>query len=383
MRTTHSASAAAAGGALLMTNPNLLYLQSTPMTEPLLVATTFVAVKCAVDWVDAGAPTPPRRAGLALVAACMTRYEAWPIAAAIVGLSALVLVRRGMRAIPTLRACGRLAVYPIAAILLFTANSRWTTGSWFVPAGFFVPENPALGQPLLAWEQVRESVYLLSGTSLVWPAYAAAALVALAFVRSTPRASLLLILSLAAAAALPWYAYVAGHPLRVRYAVPLLAACAALTAAGIGLLWRPLRPAAAVLVAALALRQTPPFDRGALLIAESQRDAANMAGRRAVTQYLAQHHDGTTIMMSMGSLAHYMHDLSAQGFAIHDFLHEGNGEVWPYALLGPRGFVRWVIVEERAEGGDALFRAAERDPKFLDGFERVAEGGGISLYRAR
>jgi hypothetical protein len=42
-----------------------------------------------------------------------------------------------------------------------------------------------------------------------------------------------------------------------------------------------------------------------------------------------------------------------------------------------------VIVEERAEGGDALFRAAERDPKFLDGFERVAEGGGISLYRAR
>ena len=38
------------------------------------------------------------------------------------------------------------------------------------------------------------------------------------------------------------------------------------------------------------------------------------------------------------------------------------------------------MIEERAEGGDVLFQAAQRDPHFLDGFERVAEGGGIALY---
>jgi hypothetical protein len=45
--------------------------------------------------------------------------------------------------------------------------------------------------------------------------------------------------------------------------------------------------------------------------------------------------------------------------------------------------VRWVVIEERAESGDALFQAAAKDPHFLDGFERVAEGGGVALYRAR
>jgi hypothetical protein len=30
-----------------------------------------------------------------------------------------------------------------------------------------------------------------------------------------------------------------------------------------------------------------------------------------------------------------------------------------------------------------LFAAAKRDPDFLEGFERVAEGGGVALYRAK
>jgi hypothetical protein len=42
-----------------------------------------------------------------------------------------------------------------------------------------------------------------------------------------------------------------------------------------------------------------------------------------------------------------------------------------------------VVIEERAEGGDVLFQTAARDPRFLNGFERVAEGGGVALYRAR
>ena len=55
------------------------------------------------------------------------------------------------------------------------------------------------------------------------------------------------------------------------------------------------------------------------LILESQRDAQNIAGRRAVTEYLRQHWDGSTIMMSVGSLARYMQDLSKEGFDVRDF----------------------------------------------------------------
>jgi hypothetical protein len=43
--------------------------------------------------------------------------------------------------------------------------------------------------------------------------------------------------------------------------------------------------------------------------------------------------------------------------------------------------VRWILIEERAEGGDALAVRARSDPGFLAGFARVAEGGGMALYR--
>ena len=130
--------------------------------------------------------------------------------------------------------------------------------------------------------------------------------------------------------------------------------------------------------------QSATFDARAPMIIEAQRDATNRIGRQAVTEYLRTHWDGTTIMMSMGSLAHYMHDLTELNLTIHDFLQEGNEQLWVHASRrGPRGFVTWVVIEERAEGGDVLFQAAQRDLHFLEGFERAAEGGGVALYRAK
>ncbi len=395
IRTTGSLSGAVAAAALLLLNPNVLYLQSTPMTEPMLFATTLLAVMLTGEWLDGLRDSTA--AGVALAAACMTRYEAWPITAAIIVLASLVMLRRDAPMRGVVVAAAKLALPPAAAIVLFCINSRWTTGTWFVSGGFFVPENKdALGHASVALDQLRTGLYQLSGSALVWSAYAGATLVALAFVRpalftgrrvaraSTPGpASLLILLSLAASAALPWYAYFEGHPFRIRYDVPLVAACAALAGAGIGLLWRPVRPIVAALVVAAALVQAHPLDRTAPLITESQRDVSNRAGRAAVTAYLARHYDGGTIMMSMGSLAHYMHDLSAAGFRIRDFLHEGNGDIWKLALMKPRTVVRWIAIEEKAEGGDALYQETRRHPRFLEGFDRVAEGGGVALYRAQ
>ncbi len=382
-RVTGSLLAALVGGFLLLANPNTLYLQSTPMTEPLLFGTTLVCIALTAAWLDRGAPLPPRAAGLAMMAACMTRYEAWPISAAIVLLSAAVLWRRGDPYGQIQRKCLQLSAYSLLAIFLFVANSRWTTGRWFVGGDFFVAENAALGQPWLAWQQVMEGLYKLSGTATVWPAWLAVVLIVVTFVRSRERASVVLVLALAGAAVVPWYAYFNGHPLRVRYSLPLVTACTVFIATGLALVQQQLRVLAAAGVVAALLLQLSPLDRTAPLIAESQRDAVNQQGRRAVTEYLRDRYDGGTIMMSMGSLAHYMHDLSHEGFNIHDFLHEGNGDLWVAALaMGPRGYVRWVAIEESAEGGDIIFHQARQNALYLAGFERVAEGGGVALYRA-
>ena len=380
---TGSVLAGAIGAFLLMANPNLLYLQSTPMTEPMLIGTSMLAILYTADWVARRGDSGTRAAGWAIVAASMTRYEAWPMCAALLGLALVALLLEGLPAGDAVRRCLRVAMYPAIALVLFSANSRWTTGTWFVPAGFFVPENEALGHASLALEQVRDSVYRLSGTAWVWPAYAGAALIGVAVARSRRQAALILVFALAAAAIVPWYAFYQGHPFRIRYGLPLVAACSVITAVGIGTLRRPLRMIASLAVVSWVTLQSGTFDAQAPMIVEAQRDAANRIGRQAVTEYLRAHWDGTTIMMSMGSLAHYMHDLTEVDLDIHDFLQEGNEQLWVHASTrGPRGFVKWVVIEERAEGGDVLFQAAQRDRRFLEGFERVAEGGGVALYRA-
>jgi hypothetical protein len=380
--TTQSVVASAAAVALLVGNPDVLYLQSTPMTEPLLFGTTLLAAEMTRRWISrdgAGSSSGP---GLALVAACMTRYEAWPVTAALILLAGAGLLLRGVPPTRAARSCSRLALYPLGAIALFLVNSRWTIGAWFITSGFFVPSNEAAGHPLVAWRQVREGVYHLSGPALVWSAYAGAALCLIACVRSRIRSPLVLLLAMPAAGLLPMYAYYEGHPFIARYGLAMVVGYSAVAGAAIGLLWRPLRLAAAVALVAATYAQAPPFDRHAPMITEARRDCDNMAARRAVTAYLARHYDGRVIMVSMGSLAHYVQDLSELGLGVGDFLHEGNDGLWTFAAQRPSGYVGWILMEERAEGGDALSASAKREPHFLDGFARVAEGGGVALYRA-
>ena len=122
VRETGSVAGAIAGGLLVIVNPNTLYLQSTPMTEPLLFAMTMVAVALTAEWVDRRGAAP-RAAGWALVAACMTRYEAWLITVAILVLALAALVRKGERLSTAAISCARLAAYPAIAIVLFILNS--------------------------------------------------------------------------------------------------------------------------------------------------------------------------------------------------------------------------------------------------------------------
>ncbi len=53
LRTTRSRTAAAAGVAMFALDPDVLYLQSTPMTEPLMFGLVLLSVALVYDWVDA------------------------------------------------------------------------------------------------------------------------------------------------------------------------------------------------------------------------------------------------------------------------------------------------------------------------------------------
>jgi hypothetical protein len=194
------------------------------------------------------------------------------------------------------------------------------------------------------------------------------------------RAASLVVLSLLATAALPWAAFVKGHPFRIRYIVPLLA----VEAIGLGVassLWKRAVPAAAIVIAIALAFETRPLDSLAPMVLEAQWDRPNQQVRQRVTDCLRVQHDGEKIMASMGSLGHYMQETARAGFNLRDFLHEGNGDIWLAALVEPRPFAGWILIEEKAEGGDMLAQIVREHPAFLEGYDRVCEGAGLALYR--
>jgi len=399
---TASVPAAAAGAAVFALNPNVLYLQSTPMTEPLLLATTTVSVAMLIAWCQEaalkGRPTTNadetyrsaalqgchRGVGIAFGLACLTRYEAWPVTISALVAAAWTRWRRGEDLADVARGVGKIALFPSAAVIGFAIFSRVVIGEWFLAGGFFVPENKALGDPMMAAAEIGWGTRMLSGPLLT--ALGAAGLgIAIALgLASRRRAEASIVVALLAMAAIPWVAFLDGHPFRIRYMVPLMA----IEAIGAGLVagmlpWRraqAMAAAALVLVAAYELR---PLDAAAPMVVEAQWDRPNAPERARVTACLGTPSPGTKIMASMGSLGHYMQEASSAGFALRDFLHEGNGDIWLAALDDPKPFVSWVLIEEKAEGGDMLAKRARSKPSFLDGFDRVCEGAGLVVYRRR
>ncbi len=402
---TASRSAAVAATAVFVLNPNVVYLQATPMTEPLLLGLTALGVAMLMAFThetgDRQAVDDRRRGdrsaaavGVVLALACLTRYEAWPVTYAALAATGWTLSRRGGPAGVAVRSVLRIAVYPTVAIFAFALFSRVVVGQWFVSSDFFVPDNKAQGMP---WQAVNEIVWgtrELSGRLLIAAGVAGCAVLLAAGLFQRQRASALIALSLGATAAVPWAAFVDGHPFRIRYMVPLIAIEAVAggvlvdvvpplvrrVARGRDAIGAALRTAIAAAVVIVALYELRPFDRDAPMVVEAQWDLVNRSPRRAVTACLRSRYHGESIMASMGSLGHYMQETSLDGFDVRDFLHEGNGDIWLAALQAPRDYVGWIMMEEKAEGGDMLYKRAREHPEFLTGYSRVCEGAGLALY---
>jgi hypothetical protein len=277
----------------------------------------------------------------------------------------------------------RLARWPLAAAALFLVNSKITVGAWLVSSGFYVRDPTYDGLAAKVALAIWWGTHQLGGYVIEIVALTTAAVLIVRALARRADAPLVVVAALFAAAAVPALAFYEGHPFRIRYMLPLAGACIPLCGIAIGRQVNAVsRAVLAVVLVGSAIIESPPWSRQAPLLVESQLDASNRAGRRAVTHCLAAAYRGEKVMASMGSLAHYMQELSNEGFAIRDFIHEGNGAIWDLALeTGPARHAGWMLVEEQAEGGDALAERVRRDPMFVSRMTRVCQGGGVALYR--
>ncbi|MGA2182107.1 MAG: glycosyltransferase family 39 protein [Bryobacteraceae bacterium] len=371
-----SSAAAWASLAAFAFNPNLLYLQATPMTEPMFFAAMAVLLYATVRFAESDSSGWAAVAGVAGLAASLTRYEGWfllPFAAAFVLGSAK---SRGFRkaALFSAIACAG-PLYWLAHNLYFWGKAlEFYNGPWSAQAiyerglGAGLSRYPGDHNWATAALYFRTAAVNVAGlTPLViaapgllvvlwrrawWPLW---------FLALTPLFYL-------------WSMHSGSVPIYVpslwphsyyntRYALALLPLLAFAAGATVLLVPRvPLRGIAALAVAIAAL--TPwllhPRPDNWACWKESQ---VNSAARRAWTEeaagVLARDYHGGGILAGFGDLTGIF---ARAGIPLRETLHEGNVPAWDGALARPDLMLHeeWAV----AVKGDSVFRAIGASPRY-------------------
>jgi hypothetical protein len=392
-RTAFSSRAAgAAAAALLALNPNLLYLQSTPMTEPVFLAFFAGLLYCTVRFERTQSLAMVIGAGLAALAATLTRYEGWflvPFTSAYF----LIAARRRRLLVAALFTC--LAVLgPLA----WLAHDGYYSGDLL--AFYHGPHSakaiqgaatyPGHRNWALAMLQFRTAASLCLGPALLWMGLLGT--LAIAAKRALWPLTLL---------ALPPAFYIlslhsGGTPIFVpvlypfsyyntRYGLALLPLAAFGSAALAS--WAPMRWRAAAALAVVAIGAGPwlldPRLESCVTWKESE---INSHARRAWTAeaadfFRANYEPGAGIFTTFGDVTGVF---QASGIPLRETLTWDNWPHWPAAVARPDLFLReeWAV----AFGGDpvqtAINRAFLRGPRYTLQKTIVVKGAPVlEIYR--
>jgi hypothetical protein len=365
-----SAAAAVTATAVFALNPNILYLQSIPMTEMVFFASLAAVLYFSVRFGKTQGWLCAAGAGVAACAGTLTRYEGWFVLPFVAGYFLFAARRQRWR--PTVLFCALAATGPLA----WFAHNWWMTGDaldFFL--GPYSPRAiqgsatyPGMHDWRLAWLQFRTAVELCAGPGLV--AAGLIGMVACLLRRAFWPLALL---------ALPAVFYVASvhsgsTPIFVptlyphsyynaRYgtaALPLLA----LGAAGLVALIPPrMQTAAAGVVILVGLASWLIHGKPSnwpVWQEASVNDAERRERIREAAAYLAPRYvRGTGIVTSFYPLTSVLREM---GLPLREALMGDNGLPWLAAVQRPEFFLtqQWAIVE----GGDRVQSAVDRLGRF-------------------
>ncbi len=381
-RATASLAAALAATAIYALNPNLLYLQATPMTEPIFAGCFTAAMFFVVSF-----QTGPRfwhvlGAAVAILAATLTRYEGWFL----IPFFALFFLLRG-----SARSALLFTLLASLGPLYWLVHNRVIFGDLFEfyrssysAQGIYaralasgLPRYPGDHDFRAAWLYYGKAMELASGLPLLGIAAAGGAI---ALLRKTTRPLILLGLPL------PFYLlsmHSGGTPIFVpklwpfsyyntRYALAMLPACAAAAGVLVAILPKSfLRAAAALALVAVGLGGwiLHPGVESWVCWKESE---VNSRGRRQWTHEAAEffrqaYQPGDGILTVSGDV---MDIYREAGIPLRETLNDGSSLQWLPAVSRPDLFLRekWVV----AIAGDSISFNLTNPRRFAWVAERVA-----------
>jgi hypothetical protein len=398
--------------AIVAANPNLLYLQSTAMTEPLQLALFVWATVYFSDYVRRGSTTGARSllwCGVLVFAGTMTRYDGW-FAAGAFGLAALVHERRSWVAPASRRRLlAFAALLVVGPTLWFGYNAlvwgnplEFATGPYSArgieqrstPPGS--PHHPGWGSPRVAAIHFIESARLNLGEwrsgSRTWFPMAIVGSVALLLLARELWPWLLLWLPL------PFYALsiaYGGVPIfvppwwpfsyyNVRYGIELLPALAVFFAAAVYFVleWRWPRNLQAVLVtAAIAIAAASYLTAWAEVPISLREAQVNSRSRIILEAALADRllqlpPDGTLLMYT----GEHGGALQRAGIPLRRTINESNYRLWQRALAEPAAGAEYVV----AADNDPVASAVAAHPSGLQLIATLHTPGQpqVRIYRS-
>ena len=387
-----SRAAGAAAAASLALNPNLLYLQSTPMTEPIFLACLMAVLYFTVRFARAQSLVWAALAGMAAAAGSLTRYEGWFLIP-FVAIYFLIAARRRRILVAilfsTLAATGPLS---------WLAHNLWYAGD---ALAFYRGPNSAVAIQgkatypgdhnwALAWLQFRTAAVLVIGPTLLSMGLVGA-LGALLKKAIWP----IILLSLTPVFYV-WSVHSARVPIFVptlwpfsyyntRYGLALLPLAAFAAAALVA--WAPLRLRAFACAAVVAIGLAPwlihPGIENVLTWKESEvNSVARRAWTREAAAFLrANYQPGSGVFTTFGDISGIFRQA---GIPLRDTLTWDNWPYWPAAVARPDLFLRqeWAVAIAGDPVQSAINRAYLRGPRYtLQKIVIVKGADVVEIYR--
>ncbi len=413
---------------MLLANPNLLYLQSCPLTEPVALALLLGATDALMTWRASERESGPWVAAFLASLGALCRYEGWVFLA---GVLILLWADAWWKRMPWARALRAAAVFAALfagpLVLHFGYIYLRLRDGFLVrvargnPAPYETFHHPLFSLAYHAGELLQIASVLACAVGVAGVCYG---LMRRDRMREWLPLALLWTPSLINVAALYW-----GHIYRVRYSVlllPAVAICGSLllcseravrrtftTVACLAILlpwlawyfpaeWRYrafqpgpgilLLPASALVLflfaSASGWRRWPllalsllgmhlPVLRGELkpIMSETLEHAFIEPEREQVLRVLRAQYDSTRILVDMGKLAPLVYD---SGLPVREFVYnEGWRRRWDQALRAPGSQVGWLCLEK----GDEFWNALQIDPRLTDGYALAVHTDNLLLFR--
>ncbi len=364
-RLTLDSRASFIGALVFVLNPNILYLQSTPLSEPILFAMLALASYFFLLWAEADKKRHLLLAATFTMLATVARYDGWALYLAFLVLLVIISwLRHAPRGklLLDLTLFGTLGGFGIALWFLWNAvlfgdplyfahgpfSSQKQTDS-FIQSGLADTYHNA-GRSL--W------TYIVATAEAIGPALLVLGVVAVvAFVvrrRFTPT----MLGALTILIPFPFYVlafYVgqdvmfiphANHPpyfylYNARFGAEMAAPAAVFIGTFLVDVFRRLPVAQIAFIGVIVVQQFFIATGGVIALQDGQYGVSCYVGR-PIAAFLAQHYDGGRLLIDE---FHSEIDISVVGMSFKDVVYEGDGSLWDRALRDPASVADWIVTQ--------------------------------------